>query len=131
MPTEAEIVAEKVSSVKLPEAAKLSDDFHEATPDLAKEHHWLYEQFGISPTDHSPNTDEQLARIWEYAKATATGKDKDSVLFEVIRLKNRLGSANLGEKAWSKVYNYVTYWKQMREADQRMKELENVPTPGR
>lgn len=124
MPTEAEIVASKVSTVA-PAPGSTSDVAAETTYDIAKEHHHLYDQFGIDANKHDSRTDDQLAKIWDYAKATATGKDKDSIIFEVIRLKNRLGSASLGEKPWSKVLNYVTYWGQMREADSRMKELEH------
>lgn len=128
MPTEAEIVAEKVKSVAPTETiSRTADNAFEANYDLAQEHSALYEQFGVDPGKHEPRVDEHLAKIWNYAKSVAAGKDKDSIVFEVVRLKNRLGSASLGERPWSKVLNYVTYWSQMREADQRMKELENGP----
>jgi hypothetical protein len=131
MPTEAEIVAEKTSSVPANTSPKVEDNAYEANFDLAKEHHLLYEQFGIDPSNHPSTVDTHMAKIWEYAKAVADSKDKDAIIFEVIRLKNRLGSASLGEKPWSKVLNYVHYWKQMREADSRLKELEHVSTSNR
>lgn len=122
---EKDIVAEKTKSVtQTQEPERFADNTYEANYGLAKEHSVLYEQFGIEPGKHAPTVDEHMAKIWEYAKTVATGKDKDSIVFEVVRLKNRLGSASLGEKSWSKVLNYVTYWRQMRDADQRMRELD-------
>lgn len=123
---EKDIVAEKLKSVTpVAETPRLADNAYEANYDVAKEHSSLYEQFGIDPGKHDPRVDEHMAKIWDYAKTVSTGKDKDSIVFEIIRLKNRLGSASLGEKSWSKVLNYVTYWGQMHDADDRMRELEH------
>jgi len=70
--------------------------------------------------------DDMLKSIWEYAKEMSPIKDsKDAIMLEVSRLANRLGSVGYGEKPWIKVYQYVSTWKQMKDADKRLKELEN------
>jgi hypothetical protein len=91
--------------------------------DQYKEYSSLYKQFNVS--EPSPRMDEAFQKIWEWAKASSVGKDKDSVLFEIIRLKNRLGSPSPGETPWAKVSNYVNVWRQAREASNRLAELEN------
>lgn len=86
------------------------------------EHTKLYEYFGVKASN--ARADEALGKIWEYAKSVAANKDAESVAFEVLRLKSRLGAPSLGEKPWSRVEVYVNNWLRMREADKRMRELE-------
>lgn len=83
----------------------------------------LFEHFGIKDVDN-PRHNEALGRIWEYAKNTSQGKDRDSIIFEVIRLNNRLGNTSVGQKPYAKMEMYAREWLKMRQADARIKELE-------
>lgn len=80
----------------------------------------LYNQFDVEP---SGRVDDALKKIWDYAKEKSPNQDKDSILWEVIRLKHKLGSPNLGEKPYAKVEAYVTAYFQMKEAEKRMEEI--------
>ena len=113
---------ETLASRETPIEAPLQDN-DKLPEDLGaapKEFKSLYDQFEVEP---NPRSDDALQKIWEYAKEIAPNKDKDSVVWEVIRLKNRLGSANLGDKPYAKVEAYVTAWFQMKQAEKRMEEL--------
>lgn len=82
----------------------------------------LYDMFGIK--NESPRSDKAFGAIWEYAKAVAPSKDKDSVLFEVIRLKNKLGSPGIGNNPYYKLELYAKIWKQNRESEKQLHEME-------
>lgn len=87
-----------------------------------KEFRPLYDQFNVKV--ESDRHDKAFEAIWEWAKAHSPGKDKDSVLFEIIKLNNRLGSPNMGMKPYAKLENYVTVWKQHQMAEKRLRDLE-------
>lgn len=95
-----------------------------------KEHRPLYEHFGIREGYSSTSrADDALAKIWQFAKAQAPAKDKDSIVFEVIKWKNKLGSPNLGDKPWAKLEIYATVWLQARKAEEQLQELEQTAKP--
>ena len=83
-------------------------------------HQPLYELFDVTKSER---IDQDLSLIWDYAKDRAENKDKDSVLYEVIRLKNRLKSPDVGEKPYLRVLLYVREYMKMREAEKRLEEL--------
>jgi hypothetical protein len=97
------------------------------TPDpgigeLHKDYRPLFERFGAK--EGVPSTEKALKELWDYAKETAELKDRDSVMWEVTKLMNRMGSASIGDKPWSKALVYVQTHRQMMEAEKRLKELE-------
>jgi hypothetical protein len=81
----------------------------------------LYERYQAAP---NPRTDRIFEEIWNWAKSQAPEKDKDSILWEVSKLSNRLGSAGVGEKPWVKVIAYVSTYNQLRSAEERLKQME-------
>lgn len=90
--------------------------------DQYREHRPLYDRFGAR--EGSASTDRAFSQLWEYAKETAELKDKDSVMWEITKLMNRMGSASVGDKPWSKALVYVQTHRQMLQAEKRLKELE-------
>ena len=90
--------------------------------DLHQDYKPLYEKFGAKPGRES--TDRQLAMIWEWAKENAPLKDKDAILWEVTKLSNKLGSSSFNDKPWTKLATYVSTWKQQRDLEKRLKEME-------
>ena len=89
---------------------------------ISKDNHHqpLYELFDVTKSER---IDQDLKLIWEYANDRAENKDKDSVLYEVIRLKNRLKSPDIGEKPYLRVLLYVKEYMKMRESEKRLEEL--------
>lgn len=83
----------------------------------------LYELFDLKQeTRH----DTALKAIWEYAKKQSNSTEKDEIRWEVKKLLNKLGSANIGELPYFKAWNYVDTWKQLREKEKRLKEMERA-----
>jgi len=98
----------------------ISENKIEAPITETKGHMPLYQLFDVAKTDR---TEQDFSLIWEYAKSRAENKDKDSILYEVVRLKNRLKSPDIGEKPHLRVLLYVREYMKMREAEKRMEEL--------
>lgn len=70
-------------------------------------------------------TDEYLQRIWEYAKENAPNKDRESIIYEAIRLKNRLGSPSLGESVFTRIINYITVYNRHKQDEMLLSEMQN------
>ncbi len=87
----------------------------------SKEFRPLYGHFNLP---ENARNDKAFGVIWDYAKSIAPSKDKDSVLFEVIRLGHRLGSVGVGTNPYQKMEMYAKIWKQGREAEHKLTELE-------
>lgn len=89
-------------------------------------HKPLFDIFGLTrPSDlENTNHNKALAEIWDYAKQIAPNKDKESVLFEVMRLKSRLGKSGMENNPYLRVQMYVKSYNQMKQSEQRMRELE-------
>jgi len=81
----------------------------------------LYKYFNL---DESEKHDRTLAIIWEWAKKQAPNKDRDSILFEVIKLNNRLGSTGIGENPYAKIINYITVYNRYKESEEELKRIE-------
>jgi len=92
----------------------------EASISKETNHQPLYELFDITKSER---IDSDLSLIWRYANEKAENKDKDSVLYEIIRLKNRLKSPDVGEKPYLRVLLYVREYMKMRDAEKKMGEL--------
>lgn len=90
------------------------------------EHEALFDYFGLTrAVDRTnPRHNDALAKIWDWAKSNAENKDRDSVMFEIMRLKNRLGTPGIENNPYLKVEMYVKTWQQARDADERMREME-------
>ena len=82
----------------------------------------LYQYFDMP--DKSSRFDEILDKIWGWAKEQTQDQKKDSILYEVIRLKHRLGEPSIGEKPWAKILNYITIQNRVKEDELRLEELE-------
>ena len=98
------------------EPDKIPDDFGKV-----KEFTTLYRLFGIK--EPTPRGDEALNKIWQYAKDVAPNKNRESIVWEIIRLKNRVGSSNFGDPTYSKIENYVDAYYNAKKADKIMQEL--------
>jgi hypothetical protein len=82
----------------------------------------LYQYFDMP--DKTPRLDEILGKIWSWAKEQSGDQRKDSVLYEVIKLKHRLGEPSIGEKPWAKILNYISIQNRVKEDQLRLEELE-------
>lgn len=86
-------------------------------------HNALYKLFNI---EKSGRVEDDFSKIWEYATSQATNKDADSILYEVIRLKNRLQAPQIGEKPYLRVLMYVNEYMKMRQSEQKLGEMTNA-----
>lgn len=110
----------KSSDVSIDTSAK------ETTPDsisMPNEHEALKDVFKTN--EKSSRIDEYMSLIWDYAKNAAVNKDKESVIFEAIRLKNRLGSPSLGENPFTRVINYIKINNRMKNDERTLQEMTN------
>lgn len=98
-------------------AASIGADYKEFLP--------LAEKFGLDGKKVAPHVERNLIAIWDWAKSRAETKDKESILWQVTKLSNRLGDAQYGSAPYSKVMAYVSTYNSMREAENRLKEMEN------
>lgn len=73
--------------------------------------------------EETPDVKQKLGKIWAWAQEQSPNKDKDSVLFEVIKLKNRLGEASIGEMPWSRLLNYISIANRIKEDEKKLEEL--------
>lgn len=73
--------------------------------------------------DPSAKTNEYMQKIWDYAKENATNKDKESIIFEVIRLKNKLGSPNIGESMFTRIINYISVYNRHKQDEMLLHEM--------
>ena len=119
------LMEEKIVALKPEEPAK---EVSASQPSLGtigetkiKEWKPLYSYFKI---EENKRNDGALAKIWEWAKEQSPDQHIDSILFEVIKLNNKLGSAGLGDNIYAKIENYVTIWRRFKEAETILKELE-------
>jgi hypothetical protein len=92
-----------------------------------KEWRPLYDYFKL---DESDRNDQALSKIWQWAKEQAPEKGTDTILFEVIKLNNKLGSSGYGDNAYAKIENYITIWNRQRETEQELKEMETKTMGG-
>jgi hypothetical protein len=83
----------------------------------------LHDRFNI--VHSSPELDAQMKDIWAWAKAQSPVDDKDSILWEVTKLTQKLGMEGISDKPWAKILNYVRVWKQFRSAEDQLKQMEN------
>lgn len=83
----------------------------------------LYEKFGVLNKD-SERVNRNLDAIWKWAEDHAETKDKDAILWQITKLNMRLGDAFQGSAPYTKVLNYVSEYNRMREAENRLKEME-------
>lgn len=101
-------------------------EVHESQPESSiretGEHIPLFDLFGGEKDNHKLN--DIYGQIWEWGKDQAPNKDTDSIKFEIIRLKNRLGSPTIGERSYHKVMMFIKTSKEIRQREQRLKELE-------
>ena len=74
--------------------------------------------------DESIKNDKALSQIWEWAKSQSPDQHNDSILWQIIKLNNKLGSAGLGENSYSKLFNYVTIWNRQKESEELLKDIE-------
>ena len=81
----------------------------------------LYEMF---KAEKSPRVEEMFKKIWSWAYDSAPEKNVDSLKWEVIKLKNRLGSPHIGEPPWAKVERWVSAFNDLKRSESRMKEME-------
>lgn len=111
------------------EASVASKDVGPGIGENFHEYNALFQHFGLDGMGdkQNPRYQQALGRIWTYAKSVAPSKDKDSVLFEVIRLGHRLGSPSVGQKPYAKMEMFAREWLKVREGEQRLKELEASP----
>jgi len=86
-----------------------------------KEWRPLYEHFKL---EESINNDKALSKIWAWARSQAQDQKTNSILWEVIKLDHKLGSAGLGNNVYSKIENYITVWNQFHESEKLLKEME-------
>ncbi len=87
---------------------------------------YLMKQFQVE--EENERASKAYAKIWEWAKTKAESKDRDSVVFEVLRLNRKLGSGGPGTRPWTLLENYVTTYNTAREAEKRLQELEGRGT---
>ena len=95
------------------------------TPDMGigalhKEFNPLYKHFSL---EESKASDKALETIWEYAKSQSPSKDKDSIILQVIKFNHEIGSANIGEPVYAKMYRYLQVYRQFKDAGELMKEM--------
>ena len=102
-----------VESGNTPIEAGISSEHREFGP--------LYDKFQATS---NPRTDRIFEELWNWAKGQAPLKDKDSILWELTKLSNKLGSVHYGEKPWSKLISYVSTYNQMKDSETRLKEME-------
>jgi len=117
------MVNETITPVKETPAPATTEAKPEAPRGDVNNFNCLYEMFNANKT---PKVEDIFSKIWRYATEKAENKDFDSVKWEVIRLKNRLGSAHLGEAPYAKVERYVTAYYDLKKAEERVKEIENA-----
>ncbi len=84
----------------------------------------LYDKFGILNKE-SERVNRNLEVIWSWAKSKAETQDKESVLWQITKLNNRLGDSSNGSAPYTKVLAYISEYNRMVEAEKRLKELEN------
>jgi hypothetical protein len=88
-----------------------------------KEYAPLYERFDVN-NRNDERINRNLEIIWKYAKERAETKDKDSILWEITKLRNKLGESPYGSASYSKILSYISTYNQMREAERMLKEME-------
>lgn len=112
-------VAPVVESTEAP-AEKIVDsvssEYKEFTP--------LLDRFGLDKKDNS--RDNMMRDIWEWAKSRAEAKDKDSILWELTKLENRIGSPSGTDAPWTKMSTYISTYNRMRDAEEQLKKNENA-----
>lgn len=72
----------------------------------AIQHLLLLKHFGLGS---KPSSDEavKLKTIWEYAEKLAKSSASSDTVAAVIRLRNKVGAANIGESILEKVFRHV------------------------
>jgi hypothetical protein len=84
----------------------------------------LYDRFGITQTKDE-RVNRNLSVIWDWAAARSEVKDKDAILWEITKLENKIGSSTSGNAPYSKMLLYISEFNRMREAENRIKEMEH------
>lgn len=80
----------------------------------------LYKHFDIEKSDKA---DKALEMIWTWAKGQSEGKDKDSIILQVIKLNHELGSPGLGEPPYAKMGRYLEVLRQFKESGKLLEEM--------
>ena len=110
---------EQIATTATPDVA-LPQAKPEAPISETPSHASLYEMFEV---DRSPKVDEIFGKIWQYANEKAEGKDLDSIKLEVIKMKNKFGTAHIGEPPYAKVQRYVSAYYDLKKAENRLNEV--------
>jgi len=76
-----------------------------------------------NPTSRSK---QYLEQIWQWGKDHSPNQDKESVKFEIIRLKNRLGSPTLSEGTFSRIINYIKVYERHKKDELLLSEMQNA-----
>jgi len=95
----------------------------EPEPSISKVKEYEGIKYLFSVDNPSSRTDEYLRQIWDYAKEQATNKDRESIIWEVIRLKNKLGSPSLGENIFTRIINYITVYNRHKQDELLLGEM--------
>lgn len=99
-----------------------SRDSAEISPEISdKSYKALYDHFGLDESEHA---DKQLQAIWEYASKMSNSKDKDEVIWQVVKLNHKIGQGDGRTKDHVKLSQYITAWKRMEEAERVVKDME-------
>jgi len=82
----------------------------------------LYEHFQC---DDDGKQDKAFETMWNWAKEKVGSDSKPLIILEMIKLSNRLGTPNLGEKSYTKLLNYITVSNQLNDTARTLKEMEH------
>lgn len=74
--------------------------------------------------EESESTNKHMKTIWDYASKLAGSKDKDDVIWQVIKLNHRVGQGDGRTRDHVKLVSYITAWKRMEDAENMVKEME-------
>ena len=80
--------------------------------------------YDIFKATSSERTKEVFEKIWAWASKSSPTKDVDSIKWEVVKLKNRLGSPQIGEPSYARVERWVSANNDLTKAEERMREME-------
>jgi hypothetical protein len=98
-------------------------EYGEPEPSISKvkEYESLRSLFNVE--NRSSRSEDYLQKIWNYAKENASNKDRESIIFEAIRLKNRLGSPSIGESVFTRIINYITVYNRHKQDELLLGEM--------
>lgn len=107
-----------------PPVGDVSRDSAEISSEISdKSYKSLYGHFGLDESEHA---EKQMKMIWDYASKLAGSKDKDEVIWQVVKLNHKIGQGDGRTKDHVKLAQYITAWKRMEEAEKVVRGMENV-----